>query len=59
MKLRTILAIDPGMRNLAHCLMEGGNVLSVGRSDIFNGERLSDAPNWYACQQVKVWYINE
>jgi hypothetical protein len=31
----------------------------TGHVDIFNGERLSDAPNWYACQQVKVWYINE
>ncbi len=51
MKLRTILAIDPGMRNLAHCLMEGGNVLSVGRSDIFNGERITVTGVYAAIQR--------
>jgi hypothetical protein len=30
----------------------------TGHVDIFDGQRLSDAPSWYACQQLKVWYIN-
>ncbi|MFZ4736982.1 MAG: T6SS effector amidase Tae4 family protein [Bradymonadia bacterium] len=30
----------------------------TGHVDIFDGERLSDAASWYACQQLKVWYIN-
>ena len=38
-----ILAIDPGMRNLAFCYMEEGRVLDVGRSDIFRGEKIAVA----------------
>ena len=32
-----ILAIDPGLRNLAWCLMENGHVVELNRSDIFGG----------------------
>ena len=32
-----ILAIDPGLRNLAWCTMENGNVQELNRSDIFGG----------------------
>ena len=33
-----ILAIDPGLRNLAWCLMENGVVKDINRTDIFCGE---------------------
>lgn len=29
----------------------------TGHVDVFDGTRLSDAPNWYPCQSLKVWYI--
>ncbi len=29
----------------------------TGHVDVFNGKQLSDAANWYPCQQLKVWYI--
>ena len=29
----------------------------TGHVDLFDGERLSDAPNWYPCQRLRLWYI--
>lgn len=29
----------------------------TGHVDIFDGERLSDAPNWYPSQRLRVWYV--
>jgi Holliday junction resolvasome RuvABC endonuclease subunit len=41
-----ILSIDPGMRNLAWCYMDGetGEVLSLGREDIYRTEKIEIAP---------------
>lgn len=41
-----ILAIDPGMRNLAWCMFctSKDEVLSIGRKDIFNGGKVAVAP---------------
>ena len=36
-----ILAIDPGMRNMAHCFMVDGALVDVGRADIFKGDKIS------------------
>ena len=36
-----ILAIDPGLRNLAWCVMENGHVTDLNRSDIFGGGNVS------------------
>lgn len=35
-----VLSIDPGMRNLAHVVMENGHVISSGLTDIFKGEKI-------------------
>lgn len=29
----------------------------TGHADLFDGELLSDAPGWYSCQQLRLWYI--
>jgi peptidoglycan hydrolase-like protein with peptidoglycan-binding domain len=29
----------------------------TGHVDLFDGKHLSDSPNWYPCQSLKVWYI--
>lgn len=29
----------------------------TGHVDIFDGEQLSNAPGWYACQRLMLWYI--
>lgn len=29
----------------------------TGHVDVFDGTKLSDAPNWYPCESLKVWYI--
>jgi hypothetical protein len=29
----------------------------TGHVDLFDGEKLSDAGNWYPCQKVHLWYI--
>ena len=36
-----ILAIDPGMRNMAHCFMVDGALVDVGRADIFKGDKIT------------------
>jgi Holliday junction resolvasome RuvABC endonuclease subunit len=41
MKKFRILAIDPGMRNMAHCFMVDGALVDVGRADIFRGDKIS------------------
>jgi hypothetical protein len=28
-----------------------------GHIDIFDGEKLSDAPSWYACQRLRLWFV--
>ena len=28
-----------------------------GHMDIFDGEKLSDAPAWYPCQRIRLWYV--
>ena len=38
-----ILAIDPGLRNLAWCLMENGTVKDLNKADIFGGEVIQSA----------------
>lgn len=30
----------------------------TGHVDLFNGEGLSDAPNWYPCKRLHLWYID-
>ena len=32
-----VLAIDPGLRNLAYCLLQDGNVRELHKTDIFGG----------------------
>lgn len=40
-----VLAIDPGMRNFAWCYMnEAGDMLSLGREDIYKGEKIEMGP---------------
>ena len=51
MKIHSVLSIDPGMRTLAHCLIRGGEVLSVGRADIFHGERITVTGVYEAIQR--------
>lgn len=29
----------------------------TGHVDLFDGENLSDAPNWYPCEKLRLWYI--
>ncbi len=29
----------------------------TGHVDIFDGEKLSDAPSWYPSQRIRVWYV--
>lgn len=29
----------------------------TGHVDIFSGMQLSDAPNWYPCQAIKLWFV--
>ena len=29
----------------------------TGHMDLFDGEKLSDAPEWYPCQKIRLWYI--
>ena len=29
----------------------------TGHTDLFDGESLSDAPRWYPCQRLKIWYV--
>ena len=30
----------------------------TGHVDLFNGEQLSDAGSWYACQHLMLWYVS-
>lgn len=30
----------------------------TGHVDIFDGKRLSDAPDWYPCQRLQLWYVS-
>jgi Holliday junction resolvasome RuvABC endonuclease subunit len=40
--MKTILSIDPGLRNLAHCLATtDGTILSLGNNDIYEGAKIS------------------
>lgn len=40
--MKTILSIDPGLRNLAHCLATtDGTILSLGNTDIYEGQKIS------------------
>ena len=43
-----ILAIDPGLRNLAWCVMENGHVTELNRSDIFGGGNVSTCDTFAA-----------
>ena len=43
-----ILAIDPGLRNLAWCVMENGHVTDLNRSDIFGGGTVSTCDTFAA-----------
>ena len=43
-----ILAIDPGLRNLAYCVMNNGAVQEINKSDIFCGE-LIQSSNAFEC----------
>ena len=43
-----ILAIDPGLRNLAWCVMENGHVTDLNRSDIFGGGNVSTCDTFAA-----------
>ncbi len=29
----------------------------TGHVDLFDGEKLSDAPQWYPCEQLHLWYV--
>jgi hypothetical protein len=29
----------------------------TGHIDLFDGETLSDAPGWYACQRIRLWFV--
>lgn len=51
-----VLALDPGLRNLAFCLMDSkGEILEVGRSDIFQGKKIEIST---ACEYMCEWIDN-
>ncbi|MGA9041614.1 MAG: hypothetical protein WB421_13865 [Terriglobales bacterium] len=33
-----VFSIDPGLRNMAHCVMDNGAVFDIGNTDIFGGD---------------------
>ena len=42
-----ILAIDPGLRNLAYCLMENGVVKDINKVDIFGGHPIQTCDTFH------------
>lgn len=54
-----VLAIDPGMRNLAYCMTdESGEIVAIGRDDIFQGKAI-ETPGCYDCIQAWCEYHDD
>ena len=47
-----VLAIDPGLRNLAYCVLDDGGVFDIANTDLFCGEAI-DAR--YVCDKILQW----